>query len=75
MEICHIDFRWKGVNILKSPVLGYPRFDLRRALKRSLESFWKGQSTETDLLQTDAELRHYNWQTISDAGINWKPLT
>lgn len=59
--------------MLKSAVLGYPRFGLRRELKRTLESFWKGQSTETDLRQVGAELRHYNWQLMSDAGINIIP--
>lgn len=59
--------------MLKSAILGYPRFGLRRELKRTLESFWKGQSTETDLRQVGAELRHYNWQLMSDAGINIIP--
>ncbi|MBZ0300850.1 MAG: 5-methyltetrahydropteroyltriglutamate--homocysteine S-methyltransferase, partial [Anaerolineae bacterium] len=59
--------------MIKSAILGYPRFGIKRELKRALESFWKGQSTEIDLLQIGVELRRYNWQLMSGAGIDLIP--
>ena len=41
--------------------LGYPRIGGRRELKFALESYWKGQTTQAELLATGAELRTRHW--------------
>ncbi|MBL3698459.1 5-methyltetrahydropteroyltriglutamate--homocysteine S-methyltransferase [Leucobacter luti] len=38
-------------------ILGYPRIGRRRELKRAIESFWKGNTSETELQRTASELR------------------
>ncbi|MFN3360255.1 MAG: 5-methyltetrahydropteroyltriglutamate--homocysteine S-methyltransferase [Pseudanabaenaceae cyanobacterium] len=50
--------------------LGYPRIGKKRELKKALESFWRGQSSEADLLKTQAELEEQNWQEQLQVGID-----
>ena len=38
-------------------ILGYPRLGRRRELKRAIESFWKGNTSEAELTATARELR------------------
>src|SRR5699024_6039344 len=38
-------------------ILGYPRIGPRRELKRALESFWAGRTTEAELDAVAADLR------------------
>lgn len=56
-----------------SAVLGYPRFGVKRELKRALEGFWKGKISEAELLQVASELRRYNWDLMSATGIDIIP--
>ncbi len=42
--------------------LGFPRIGPRRELKRALERFWQEDISETELMDTAASLRAYNWQ-------------
>lgn len=42
--------------------LGFPRIGKKRELKIALESYWQGKSSQTDLLETAAELRQIHWQ-------------
>lgn len=42
--------------------LGFPRIGGKRELKFQLESYWKGQSTQSELLATAQSLRAQNWQ-------------
>jgi 5-methyltetrahydropteroyltriglutamate--homocysteine methyltransferase len=51
---------------------GFPRIGARRELKFALESFWRGESSEAELLQTAAELRAQNWQR--QAGLDLVPV-
>ena len=51
--------------------LGFPRMGARRALKFALESFWRGDSTATDLLGNAAQLRQQHWQIQADAGLGF----
>ena len=37
--------------------LGYPRFGAKREVKRALERFWSGQSSEADLLAAGKQIR------------------
>lgn len=53
--------------------LGFPRIGLRRELKKALESFWYGETTEADLLATGKELRARHWKLQKDKGIDLIP--
>jgi 5-methyltetrahydropteroyltriglutamate--homocysteine methyltransferase len=48
--------------------LGYPRIGRHRELKFAQESYWKGKTTEADLLATAATLRETNWKSQQAAG-------
>lgn len=53
--------------------LGFPRIGPRRELKRSLEAFWRGESS-AERLQSDAgALRQRHWQLQKDAGADLLP--
>lgn len=41
--------------------LGFPRIGNKRELKFALESFWKNDSTATELLATAGQIRSKNW--------------
>ncbi|GLG02335.1 5-methyltetrahydropteroyltriglutamate--homocysteine methyltransferase [Alicyclobacillus hesperidum subsp. aegles] len=53
--------------------LGFPRMGPRRELKRALESFWQGKSTEAELGKAAADIRRLRWQLQKEAGIDWIP--
>ena len=53
--------------------LGFPRIGADRELKKAVEAYWKGESTEDDLLATAQRLRAANWRTQQEAGINHIP--
>ncbi|GMA58263.1 hypothetical protein GCM10025858_27660 [Alicyclobacillus sacchari] len=53
--------------------LGFPRMGPRRELKRALESFWQGKSTEAELLTAAADIKRLRWQLQREAGIDWIP--
>lgn len=53
--------------------LGFPRIGLKRELKKSLESYWKGEITRDALMQTGKELRLRHWKMQKDAGIDFVP--
>ncbi|MDO8598005.1 MAG: hypothetical protein Q7R45_15455, partial [Sulfuricaulis sp.] len=38
-------------------ILGFPRIGAGRELKQALERYWKGETPQTELLQTGRELR------------------
>ncbi len=57
----------------RSANLGFPRIGLHRELKKALESFWKGDTTATDLHQTAAELRARHWALQHEAGVGVIP--
>ncbi|MDE0572051.1 5-methyltetrahydropteroyltriglutamate--homocysteine S-methyltransferase [Demequina sp. B12] len=50
-------------------ILGYPRIGRMRELKRALESFWKGNSTEADLEKVAADLRAANRDRLAALGL------
>lgn len=62
-------------SILSIPVatLGTPRIGPRRELKFALESFWSGNSSEEQLLQTAAALRGANWARQKALGVSIIP--
>src|SRR5660397_157801 len=50
-------------------ILGYPRIGANRELKKALESFWKGASTEADLEATAASLRAVTRERLAGLGL------
>jgi len=50
-------------------ILGYPRIGANRELKKALESFWKGASTESDLEATAAGLRAVTRERLAGLGL------
>ena len=53
--------------------LGYPSMGDQRQLKKSLESFWQGKSSEADLQTTARELRRSHWTKQKEAGLDLIP--
>lgn len=45
--------------------LGFPRIGAKRELKFAQEKFWRGESSEAELLEVAKGLRAQNWQTQS----------
>ncbi|MBB5057300.1 5-methyltetrahydropteroyltriglutamate--homocysteine methyltransferase [Granulicella aggregans] len=58
---------------LKTSSLGFPRMGKDRELKFALESFWKGKTSEADLLATAKQLRRDHWLLQKAAGIDIIP--
>ena len=54
--------------------LGFPRIGAKRELKFAMESFWKGDITEAELIQTGADIRRHNWFMQRDAQIDHIPV-
>ncbi len=54
--------------------LGFPRVGDKRQLKFALEKYWRGETSEEELLQTAAEVRVANWKLQKDAGIELVPV-
>ncbi len=52
---------------------GFPRIGLKRELKRSLESYWRGDSSAETLLDTARTLRRRHWRLALDAGADVVP--
>src|SRR5690625_3463721 len=48
--------------------LGYPRIGSQRALKRALESYWRGESSAKELLEVGRLLREEHWLVAHEAG-------
>ncbi|PZQ46468.1 MAG: 5-methyltetrahydropteroyltriglutamate--homocysteine S-methyltransferase [Micavibrio aeruginosavorus] len=53
--------------------LGFPRIGLKRELKKSLESYWKGEIPREALMAAGKELRLRHWKLQADAGISFVP--
>ncbi len=53
--------------------LGFPRIGLKRELKKSLESYWKGEISREELIATGKELRLRHWKLQKAAGIDFVP--
>ncbi len=58
---------------LKTSSLGFPRMGSHRELKFALESFWKGKTTEAELLAAAKSLRERHWILQKEAGITSIP--
>ncbi|UFU06848.1 5-methyltetrahydropteroyltriglutamate--homocysteine S-methyltransferase [Ruania halotolerans] len=53
-----------------STILGYPRIGPRRELKRALESFWSGATSEAELATTGAALRERTRTHLTACGLD-----
>ena len=53
--------------------LGFPRMGAHRELKKALESYWKGESSDADLITVAKGIREENWKRQRDAGIEHIP--
>lgn len=60
--------------MVKTTNLGFPRIGRRRELKRALESYWKGQSSSTELLTSAALVRQQSLQRQRELGIDLVPV-
>ena len=56
-----------------STVLGYPRIGPDRELKRALEGYWAGRSSEEDLRAVAGTIRADSWRFLADAGLDSVP--
>lgn len=54
--------------------LGFPRVGLHRELKKAQESYWAGNITQKELLDTGRELRARHWQQQQEAGVDLLPV-
>ncbi|MAE51678.1 MAG: 5-methyltetrahydropteroyltriglutamate--homocysteine S-methyltransferase [Micavibrio sp.] len=53
--------------------LGFPRIGDMRQLKKAVESYWKGNSSEQDLLKAGADIRAENWSYQKAQGLDHIP--
>ena len=58
---------------LQTTNLGFPRMGRDRELKFALESFWKGNSSEAELLDVAKSLRERHWKLQQAARISVIP--
>ncbi|MFI4874672.1 MAG: 5-methyltetrahydropteroyltriglutamate--homocysteine S-methyltransferase, partial [Blastopirellula sp. JB062] len=58
---------------MQSANLGFPRIGSQRQLKRAVESYWAGSTSEEDLLEAAAQLRAEHWRLQQAAGIESIP--
>ncbi|XQJ29227.1 5-methyltetrahydropteroyltriglutamate-homocysteine S-methyltransferase [Leishmania guyanensis] len=54
--------------------LGFPRVGVQRELKKTLESYWRGDLTEAALRQVGSELRKRHLQEQSERGVTLLPV-
>jgi len=54
--------------------LGFPRIGAQRELKRAVEAYWAGKSTQAELEATGRELRARHWKLQADAGLAFVPV-
>src|SRR6266849_2362934 len=52
-------------------VLGFPRIGARHKLKVALESFWRSEIPESELLPVGRDLRDRHWQWQRDTGLDF----
>ena len=50
-------------------ILAYPRIGRQRQLKRALEAYWAGRSSETELLEAASKLRQENLARLIELGL------
>jgi 5-methyltetrahydropteroyltriglutamate--homocysteine methyltransferase len=66
----HTDTRPSEPSHIVRHTLGYPRIGAHRELKAALEAYWRGDSSQQDLLATGRQIRQQNWQAQQEAGLD-----
>ncbi len=61
-----------AVRFPSATILGFPRIGPNRELKRAVESFWAGRSSEDQLEATAKQLRLDQYGRLSDSGLDAK---
>ncbi len=56
---------------IQTHIPGFPRIGARRELKTALESHWRGDSSEQDLLDAASALRARHWALQAAAGLDY----
>lgn len=54
--------------------LGFPRIGAKRELKFALESYWRGETSQAELIATGKSLRERHWQAQQQAGVTLLPV-
>lgn len=54
--------------------LGFPRIGAKRELKKATESYWKGQMSLAELMETGKMLRERHWTMQKESGIEHVPV-
>ena len=55
---------------IQTHILGYPRIGTKRELKFAAERYWKGETSQTELLAQAEAVEASNWQAQIDAGLS-----
>ncbi|RZI48647.1 5-methyltetrahydropteroyltriglutamate--homocysteine S-methyltransferase [Lactococcus kimchii] len=58
---------------MKTSIIGFPRIGAKRELKFATESYFKNQSSQTELLAKVQELKSQNWKIESESQLNFIP--
>ncbi len=58
---------------MKTNILGFPRIGGHRELKKSLEKYWKKNSSFNDLQQVAKQIREENWKFQQELGLDLIP--
>src|SRR6267378_4494825 len=66
--IFHSSKEW---TVTVAHILGFPRIGAKRELKTALESFWRGELPEAELLNVGRDLRGRHWQWQRDSGLDF----
>lgn len=53
--------------------LGFPRIGAKRELKKATEAYWKGETSQGELIAAGKEIRARHWKIQKDAGIQQIP--
>ena len=59
---------------MKITSLGFPRIGRQRELKFALEQYWRGEVSQTTLVEQASELKKTHWQWQADAGVELVPV-
>ena len=51
----------RRIDSMKTHNLGFPRIGDNRELKHALESYWRGETSQSELIEAGARLRKNNW--------------
>ena len=58
---------------MKTTILGHPRIGEKRELKKAIESYWKENISEKELLEIASDIKKKNWLNQKEIGIDLIP--